>query len=123
MPVCDVKVFLKADEAASGDEGGGSRDQGWATEQAKEVVSGATLKAHPMIRSVTGSNSRASLPSICIPFIRLNKPVLASVPTPDGAQMSYIANVNEPSISTDDGQPTGQFFPARPKPQRQQIAQ
>ncbi|MEA2769811.1 MAG: hypothetical protein QOD93_2773, partial [Acetobacteraceae bacterium] len=69
----------------------------------------------------TGSNSRASPPSICIPLIRLNKPVLASVPTPDGARMSYVANVNEPSISPDGGQPTGQFFPARPKRQRQQI--
>jgi hypothetical protein len=53
------------------------------------------LKAHPMIRSVTGSSNNASPPSICIPFIRLKSPVLASVPTPDGAQMSDIANVNE----------------------------
>jgi hypothetical protein len=75
-----------------------------------------------MIRSVTGSNSRASLASICIPFIRLKKPIFASVPTLDGAQMSYIANVNELSISPDGGQPTGQFFPARLKRQRQQVA-
>jgi hypothetical protein len=51
-----------------------------------------TLKAHPMIRSVAGSNGRPSPASICIPFIRLKNPVLASVPRPDGAQMSYIAN-------------------------------
>jgi hypothetical protein len=69
MPVCDVS--LKADEEDSGDEGDGSRAQGWATEHAKAAVSGATLKAHPMIRSITSSNSLASLASICIPFIRL----------------------------------------------------
>jgi hypothetical protein len=56
----------------------------------------ATLKAHPMIRSVTGCNNRASPPSICIPLIRLEKPALASVPTPDQARMSYTASVNEP---------------------------
>jgi hypothetical protein len=39
------------------------------------------------------------------------------------ADWYYIANVNEPSISPDGGQPAGQFFPARPKRQRQQIAQ
>jgi hypothetical protein len=56
----------------------------------------ATLKVHPMIRSATGSNRRASPSSIRIPFIRLKRPVLAPVPTPDRAQMSNIANVNEP---------------------------
>jgi hypothetical protein len=48
-----------------------------------------------MIRSVTGSNNRASLSSICIPLIRLKKPALASVTTPDGARMFYAASVNE----------------------------
>jgi hypothetical protein len=38
MPVCDVKVFLKADEPDSGDEGDGFRDQGWVTEHAKAAV-------------------------------------------------------------------------------------
>jgi hypothetical protein len=40
----------------------------------------ATLKAQKMIRPVTGSNSRASPSSICIPLIRLERPALASVP-------------------------------------------
>jgi hypothetical protein len=40
--------------------------------------------------------NNASPPSICIPFIRLKKPALASVPTPDVGQMSYITNVDEP---------------------------
>src|SRR5476651_599789 len=57
------------------------------TERMSSVL--ATLQAHPMIRSVTGSNNNASPPSICILCIRLKRPVLASVPTPDGAQMSY----------------------------------
>jgi hypothetical protein len=41
-------------------------------------------------------SNQTSPPSICIPLIRLKKPVLGSVPTPDGAQLYYIANVNEP---------------------------
>jgi hypothetical protein len=39
---------------------------------------------------------RASPASICIPLIRLKKPALATVPTPDRAGMSYPASANEP---------------------------
>jgi hypothetical protein len=80
----------------------------------------ATLKAHhdPL-------GHRLQQPRIpCIhlhPIHPPKKPVLASVPTPDGAQMSYIANVNELSISQDGGQPAGQYFPARPKRQRRSL--
>jgi hypothetical protein len=57
---------------------------------------GKTLKAHPMIRSVNGSSNRASPPSICIPFIRLEKLAFSPVPTSDGTHMRYAASINEP---------------------------
>jgi hypothetical protein len=54
-------------------------------------------ETHPMIRSATGCNNRASPSSICIPLIRLKKkPALASVPTPDRARMAYTASGDEP---------------------------
>jgi hypothetical protein len=40
----------------------------------------ATLNAQKMIGPVIGSNNRASPSSMCIPLIRLKRPVLASVP-------------------------------------------
>jgi hypothetical protein len=42
-----------------------------------------TLKAHPLIREVTGANNRASLSSLFIPLIRLKKLAMTSVTTPD----------------------------------------
>jgi hypothetical protein len=51
----------------------------------------AVLKAHPLIRSVTGANNRASPSSTFIPLIRLKKRALASAQAPSGAQMSYAA--------------------------------
>jgi hypothetical protein len=47
----------------------------------------ATLNAHEMTRWGAGPNNRASPTSLPIPLIRLKKPALAFVPTPDAAQM------------------------------------
>jgi hypothetical protein len=69
-----------------------------------------------MIRTVTGSNSRASLPSICIPFIRLKSVFWRPCRRLTGRECLYIANVNEPSISPDGGQPGGSFFLVRHHP-------
>ncbi|MEA2768441.1 MAG: hypothetical protein QOD93_1403 [Acetobacteraceae bacterium] len=72
MPVCDVKSFLKVDEADSGDEGDGSRDQGWVTEQAKEALTRRNPESAPNDPLGHRLHSRASLPSICIPSIHLH---------------------------------------------------
>jgi hypothetical protein len=66
-----------------------------APSQTRSICGLATLKAHPMIRSVTGSNNRVSPSSLLIPLIRLKKSSLPTAPTPDGARMSYAVGANE----------------------------
>jgi hypothetical protein len=67
-------------------------------------------KPYPMIRSVTGAHNRASPVSICIPLIRLKKPALASIPTPEGRAKVLRRLCQRTMNPSERGQPMARFY-------------